>query len=112
MPVQMGAPMQEGWGRRYALLELDTETLTDMLEPVAQGHAILQAEPIAGGLVNTNYRITLSGWEDKLIVRLYTRDPSACRLELDIYQLAHQRCPWRTFSTPIPTARAADVPTW
>ena len=85
--------MQEGWGRRYALLELDTETLTRLLDPVAHGHAIVLAEPIAGGLVNTNYRITLSGLEDSLIVRLYTRDLSACRLELDIYQLAHRGVP-------------------
>jgi aminoglycoside phosphotransferase (APT) family kinase protein len=85
--------MQEGWGRRYALLELDTEILTRLLEPVARGHAIVLAEPIPGGLVNTNYRVTLSGWEDTLIVRLYTRDRAACRLELDIYQLAHLRVP-------------------
>jgi aminoglycoside phosphotransferase (APT) family kinase protein len=85
--------MQEGWGRRYALLELDTETLARLLEPVAQGRTLVLAEPISGGLVNTNYRITLSGSQDTLILRLYTRDPSACRLELDIYQLTHRKVP-------------------
>jgi aminoglycoside phosphotransferase (APT) family kinase protein len=85
--------MQEGWGRRYALLELDTETLARLLEPVAQGRTVVLAEPIPGGLVNTNYRVTLSGLQDTLIVRLYTRDLSACRLELDIYQLTHGKVP-------------------
>jgi aminoglycoside phosphotransferase (APT) family kinase protein len=85
--------MQEGWGRRYALLTLDTETLARLLEPIASGHAILSAEAVGGGLVNTNYRVSLSGWADAIVVRLYTRELSACHLELDIFQLAHSRVP-------------------
>jgi aminoglycoside phosphotransferase (APT) family kinase protein len=85
--------MQEGWGRRYALLTLDTDTLCALLEPVAAGHAIISAEALGGGLVNTNYKVTVDGWTDKVVVRLYTRDLSACRLEQDIYQLAHDHVP-------------------
>jgi aminoglycoside phosphotransferase (APT) family kinase protein len=85
--------MQEGWGRRYPLLTLDTDALSALLEPVAAGHAIISAEAVAGGLVNTNYQVAVDGWSDSLVVRLYTRDLSACRLELDIYQLAHDRVP-------------------
>jgi aminoglycoside phosphotransferase (APT) family kinase protein len=85
--------MQEGWGRRYPLLTLDTDTLSALLEPVVAGHTIISAEAVGGGLVNTNYQVAVDGWADRLVVRLYTRDLSACRLELDIYQLAHDRVP-------------------
>ncbi len=85
--------MQEGWGRRFALLTLDADTLEALLEPVSAGHSIVSAEPLGGGLVNTNYKVTLAGWADSLVVRLYTRDPSACRIEFDIFQLAHERIP-------------------
>ncbi|MGO8951161.1 MAG: phosphotransferase family protein [Ktedonobacterales bacterium] len=93
--------MQEGWGRRFELLTLDIDTLSALLEPVAAGHPIISAEAQGGGLVNTNYKVTLSGWNDTVVVRLYTRDPSACRLERDIYQLAHA-------SIPMPEVLYAD----
>ena len=85
--------MQEGWGRRYELLTLDHETLATLMAPVAAEHAIATAEPVGGGLVNTNYRVMLDGLDGACVVRLYMRDPSACRLERDINQLAHERVP-------------------
>jgi|SRR5579885_864281 aminoglycoside phosphotransferase (APT) family kinase protein len=85
--------MQEGWGRRYELLTLDHETLATLMEPVAAGRAIATAEPVGGGLVNTNYRVTLDGLDGAFVLRLYVRDPSACHLECDINRLAHERVP-------------------
>ena len=85
--------MQEGWGRRFALLTLDIDTLSSLLEPVAAGRAVISAEPLGGGLVNTNYKVALAAFPGSVVVRLYTRDPAACRIEYDIYQLVHSHIP-------------------
>ena len=83
--------MQEGWERRHPLLALDNATLAEMLAPVFPGRAIATAEALSGGLANTNYKVTLAGRNEPVVVRIYTREPEACQKELDIYHLVHER---------------------
>ena len=85
--------MQDGWQRRHAHLDLDRETLRAMLAPFAPGQAIETAEPLAGGLANTNYRVTLAGLANSLVVRVFTRDAAACQKEVALWRLVHERVP-------------------
>lgn len=85
--------MQEGWQRRHAHLSLDRATLGAMLAPVAAHHAIIAAEPLGGGLANTNYRVTLAGLAEPLVARVFTRDAAACAKEVALWRLAHDRVP-------------------
>jgi aminoglycoside phosphotransferase (APT) family kinase protein len=70
---------------------LDNATLVEMLAPVFPGKAIATAEALSGGLANTNYKVTLAGRNEPVVVRIYTREPEACQKELDIYHLVHER---------------------
>lgn len=47
----------------------------------------LSAERIPTGRSNTNFRVALSGLNDSFVLRLYDRDPNACRIELDVMRL-------------------------
>lgn len=85
--------MQEGWQRRHAHLELDRATLDAMLAPAIPRHAVIAAEPLGGGLANTNYRMTLAGLADPVVVRVFTRDESACAREVALWRLTHDRVP-------------------
>lgn len=85
--------MQDGWQRRHATLDLDRETLRAMLAPITPGHAVEAAEPLAGGLANTNYRVTLAGLADPLVVRVFTRDAAACQREVALWRLVQERVP-------------------
>lgn len=85
--------MQSDWERRHALLTLDEATLAHLLQPAFPGHRIVMAEPLAGGLVNTNYRVTLDGLDDPVVLRVYTREAAACRRELDLYALVSPTVP-------------------
>lgn len=85
--------MQDNWQRRHAHLTLDHATLHAMLAPILPGHTILAAEPLSGGLANTNYRITFSGLDESLVARVFTRDEGACAKEVAIWRLAHERVP-------------------
>jgi len=77
--------MQEGWERAYEPVDLSLETLSEMVAPVFAPRTIVKAELLSGGLANTNYKVTVSGLREAFVVRVYTRDPSACAREVDIY---------------------------
>jgi aminoglycoside phosphotransferase (APT) family kinase protein len=46
-----------------------------------------------GGLINAMYRLEVEGLRDPLVLRLYTRDPSACQKEVDLHRLVAGRVP-------------------
>lgn len=80
--------MQSEWERRHALLALDEATLAYLVQPAFSGRRIVAAEPLSGGLINSNYRVTLDGLEDPIVLRVYMRDDAdACRKECDVYRL-------------------------
>jgi aminoglycoside phosphotransferase (APT) family kinase protein len=56
-------------------------------------HAILSCEPLAGGLSNAIYRIHVAGLADSFVLRLYSRDPAACRKEIDLHRLISPAVP-------------------
>lgn len=89
----MPSSTQHGWERRYPHVELDAATLAAMLQPALPGHAIAEAEPLSGGLANTNYRVRLAGMQSPVVLRVYTRDPAACRYEVDLHRLVCERVP-------------------
>ena len=77
--------MQEGWERIHAAVDLSLETLSEMVAPVFAPRTVVKAELLSGGLANTNYKVGVSGLREPFVVRVYTRDPSACAREVDIY---------------------------
>ena len=85
--------MAGGWDRRSALLTVDTATLEPLLAPRWPGARVTSAAPVAGGLANTNYRVTLADHERPLLVRFYTRDPNACALEAALLRLVTPTIP-------------------
>jgi aminoglycoside phosphotransferase (APT) family kinase protein len=46
-----------------------------------------------GGLINAMYRLELAGFDEPLVLRLYTRDPAACQKEVDLHRLVAERVP-------------------
>jgi aminoglycoside phosphotransferase (APT) family kinase protein len=85
--------MQENWQRRHAFVSLDTATITHLLQPAFPGQRLVSAEVMSGGLINTNYKIHVSGLAEPYVLRIYMRDHAACQKERDIFQLIHSRVP-------------------
>lgn len=85
--------MQDGWSRRNVHLTLDAAALEGLLRPALGACAVTGFEPLSGGLVNTNYRVTLAGREEPMVVRIYTRDPAACAVEAAIVRLVADSVP-------------------
>jgi aminoglycoside phosphotransferase (APT) family kinase protein len=64
-----------------------------LLAQVLPGRRIVAIELLSGGLVNANFKIHLDSLNDTLVLRFYTRDPTACQKEVDIYQLVRRTVP-------------------
>ena len=91
--------MQEDWERRHPHVDLDRETLEALLRPAFPGRALVEVEPLSGGLANTNYRALLAGMGSPVVVRVYTRDPTACHREIALHRLVGDRVTQRLGST-------------
>ncbi len=85
--------MEEGWERREPSVMLDQAAVVELLRP-AFPHADVEAiELLGGGLVNTNYRVTLAGRTEPVVLRIYTRDRDACAKEANILKLVGTTVP-------------------
>ncbi len=105
-----GCEMAGGWDRRSALLTLDVDTLERLLAPRWPGARITSAEHVSGGLANTNYRVTLAGRDDPVVVRFYTREPQACAREAALLRLVAGVVPVPEALYVAPEAERFDYP--
>lgn len=87
------AGLEEAWERREPFVSLAPAAIARMLVPVFGPHPLVQVEPISAGRANTNYRVQVAGRDHPVVLRLYTRDPNACRRDQALYQLVSARVP-------------------
>ena len=57
------------------------------------GRTLSRCEPVSGGVLNCVYRIAVTGLADEFALRIHTRDPGACRKEIDLHRLVAARVP-------------------
>jgi aminoglycoside phosphotransferase (APT) family kinase protein len=96
--------MQQGWERRYPFLDLGHAAIERLLHAAYPRAHVLEADPLTGGLRNSNYHIRLAGHEEPLVLRLYTADPAACRREAALAKLVQGRVAVPTFLYADPDA--------
>jgi len=85
--------VEQGWQRRFPFLELSPTEIEALIQPFAGGARVLEAEPLSGGLRNTNYRLRLSTRSEPVVLRVFSADPSACRREAALARLVGARVP-------------------
>lgn len=74
--------------RRHDFIDLSSDQLDEIIRPVFPVLQIVSAELIRNGLVNANYKLSVSGHETPFLLRIYVRDPAACPREAKILGLA------------------------
>lgn len=82
--------------RRFDIVELSEPELTAMIQPVFAGQRVESAELLTGGVINTNYKVTVSAQPTPYVVRVYARDADAVEREAKITDL---------IATTVPVAR-------
>lgn len=79
--------------RRHALVPLRADEIEAMLRPLFPAGRLLSATVLVGGLINTNYRLTVRGFERPLVLRVYVGDAAACAREEAILRLVRGAVP-------------------
>jgi aminoglycoside phosphotransferase (APT) family kinase protein len=80
--------VEQGWGRYRDVLALSPAEASALL-----GEAVLDVRLFSGGRRNSNYRLTLAGRTEPLVLRLHTADPTACLREQRLMQLVRDDVP-------------------
>jgi aminoglycoside phosphotransferase (APT) family kinase protein len=79
--------------RRFDIVELSEPELTAMIQPVFAGQRVESAELLTGGVINTNYKVTVSAKPTPYVVRVYARDADAVEREAKITDLIADTVP-------------------
>jgi aminoglycoside phosphotransferase (APT) family kinase protein len=66
--------------------------LPRLLARALPGRRVVRAEPLAGGLSNASWRVRLDPALD-VVLRIYARDPAACRKEVALHALVRDVVP-------------------
>lgn len=85
--------MKQGWERTNPFHHLELKRINDLTAQVFGGQRITRAEPLGGGLRNSNYRIVVENCVRPYVLRLYVNDPSLCRKEAELAQFVRDRVP-------------------
>jgi aminoglycoside phosphotransferase (APT) family kinase protein len=85
--------MKSHWQRGAEFLALDIGILNSMIQPAFPGRQVEDAQPVEGGLSNTNYRLIISGRESPVRLRIFVTRPESSRLEVVLGGRVRPRVP-------------------
>jgi aminoglycoside phosphotransferase (APT) family kinase protein len=91
------APARTGWQRKAAWVDLQPAEIAALLRPVIDDVTILSAQPVTGGLVNTNLKVTLGDPPYTVLLRLFQRELLKARIEAALDALLGDRVPRARF---------------
>lgn len=83
--------MRESWERSTPWLNLNIDSLTELIQPVIKGCRVISAQATQGGLANTNYRLELSNVANPILLRIFSCKSGAARKEFAINKLVKTR---------------------
>lgn len=72
---------------------LTPEKADELLTSWRAGRAVVEAEALAGGIMNWNYRVRLSGSAERFVLRFYDRAPASCAKEVRVLDLVRDDVP-------------------
>src|ERR1700674_2962833 len=79
-----GPRMKSGWTRDRPEIELDGPAIAELVAPLFPGSSVAGYARVAGGLINTNIKVTTSGRAKPVLLRLSQRDPASARKEVAV----------------------------
>lgn len=102
--------MKEHWDRQTPYAAVSIDQLNAMIQPAFPGDHVVLHEILAGGLVNTIYKLTLNNFVQPVVLRLYTRDPHTCRKDIDLAGFVQTGVPLPRLYFGDPDAQRHSIP--
>ena len=81
------APREARWVRSEPRRAIPAEESERMVRRAFPRGRIVHVEPLAGGLRNANFKLTLDSTPGPIVLRVYEHDASLCRKEADLMRL-------------------------
>jgi len=77
--------------RRHAFVSLSHDQIATLISPAFGSNALVKAEPLTGGKINANYKLTLKDAPFHAVLRIFARGRKTCCLERDILKFIKGR---------------------
>ena len=81
------APREARWVRSEPRRVIPAEEAERMVRLAFPRGRIVHVQPLAGGLRNANFKLTLDSTPGPIVLRVYEHDASLCRKEADLMRL-------------------------
>lgn len=81
------APREARWVRPEPRRAIPAEEAERMVRHAFPRGRVVRVEPLAGGLRNANFKLTLDSIPKPIVLRVYEHDASLCRKEADLIRL-------------------------
>lgn len=82
-----GAPREARWVRSEPRRVIPAEEAERMVRHAFPRGRIIRIQPLAGGLRNGNFKLTLDSATEPIVLRVYEHDASLCQKEADLIRL-------------------------
>lgn len=81
------APREARWVRSEPRRAIPAEEAERMVRCAFPRGRVVRVQPLAGGLRNGNFKLTLDSTTEPIVLRVYEHDASLCRKEADLIRL-------------------------
>jgi hypothetical protein len=88
-----GAPHEARWMRLEPRRTLPAPVVQRMVHMAFPRCRVVEMQPLAGGLRNTNLKLRLDGTPGQIVLRVYEHDASLCQKEVDLLRLVAAQVP-------------------
>ncbi len=102
--------MREGWTRNAPHIDLDPAAATALIQPAFPGATVDRVHRMTGGLANASFRVTISGRDRPVLLRLFVRDPDSAPKEAAIAERLAGHVPVARFLHLAPSNPATGHP--
>jgi aminoglycoside phosphotransferase (APT) family kinase protein len=93
MPVIPGAPAEARWLRGEPRRKLAADVLERIIKTALPGRRAVDAQPLADGWRNANFKVQLEPAAECVVLRIYEHEVSLCRKETDLLQVIRDVVP-------------------
>ncbi|MBC7931014.1 MAG: phosphotransferase [Rubrivivax sp.] len=81
------------WSRTKSSVGLAPEIVGRLVSTAFPQGRVVDVQVLQGGLSNSIFKVRLDSFDEPFVLRVYDRDPSACRKEVDLLRLVRRTVP-------------------
>ena len=85
--------MKDNWENVKEPIILDDDTISGMVKAEFGEREVVKSELFGGGLCNSNYKLSIKGMDNPIVLRVYSGSAETCQKETEISKLVQGKVP-------------------